>query len=268
MKNIEYLKLNEDIPKASFEEFYGSNADEMPKLVEDGQVPLSTAGLLQQRLSVLYNSSNNVQSSWWNNFFDTGDGVLYNANGKIKVVRDVPLFRDLKDSDHIVGGALMLSDCYDEALQMYDAFDGPEFDRKDLEKFVDRNLTITEVKSHPIWNAIVGDESLLCEYADMIFAKGKTEFGCDEMMSVSLDYAPQCGARGRMCNVWKLQRSGLNFKQSVHDPQGRLIGVKQKTVVPSVQRIAHNVRDYLAITPSLKITQGDIEKVVFDACRN
>ena len=45
------LKLN--ATREAYREFYGRNVEQMPKLIADGRVPMSVAGLMQRRLDAL-----------------------------------------------------------------------------------------------------------------------------------------------------------------------------------------------------------------------
>ncbi len=47
------LILNDQV--VPFKEFYGKNNEQMPKLIEEGRIPLSVAGLMEKRLEVLTN---------------------------------------------------------------------------------------------------------------------------------------------------------------------------------------------------------------------
>ena len=76
------LKLNEPVDK--FKEFYGRGIEQMPKLLGEGRTPLSSAGLMERRLEVL-TASDDVKDAWWGDYFDTGDGILYHPDGRIKI---------------------------------------------------------------------------------------------------------------------------------------------------------------------------------------
>ena len=86
------LKLNEPVEK--FKEFYGRNIDQMPELIKEGRAPLSTAGLMKRRLEVL-TASEDVKGAWWDNYFDTGDAVIYHPDGRFKVVLNAEPMKEL-----------------------------------------------------------------------------------------------------------------------------------------------------------------------------
>ena len=62
------LDLNQII--VPYKEFYGRNTEQMPLLIAEGRIPLSVAGVMEQRLR-------SEKPDWKNNYFDTGDAVAY-----------------------------------------------------------------------------------------------------------------------------------------------------------------------------------------------
>src|SRR3989344_2825235 len=85
------IKLNAT-PEA-YKEFYGRNTEQMPKLVAEGRVPMNASQLMQRRL-VYRNGPAKVKTAWMDNYFDTGDAVVYHPNGDVKIVLDSQTLRE------------------------------------------------------------------------------------------------------------------------------------------------------------------------------
>lgn len=171
------LKLN--ATREAYREFYGRNVEQMPKLIADGRVPMSVAGLMQRRLDVR-NSDADVKSSYMDNYFDTGDAVLYHPDGRVKIVLDSQTLRDMTPESQRSGGALVLTE------DVYNSLQGEEFKKGKLGK-VDERLSREQVKAHPVWKVLARDQALLNDYTDFIFAEGKERFGYDNAMGVYPD---------------------------------------------------------------------------------
>src|SRR3990167_500605 len=134
------LKLN--ATREAYQEFYGRNVEQMPKLIADGRVPMNTAQLMQRRLDVR-NSDTKVKSAYMDNYFDTGDGVAYHPDGRVKVVLDSQTLREMTPDTQRVGGALLLTE------DVYNALEGEEFKKGKLGKVNDW-MSREDVKAHPV----------------------------------------------------------------------------------------------------------------------
>jgi len=107
--------------------------------------------------------------------------------------------RDVTPQSRLFRGALVLAD------EIYVAVDGAEFSRKDLKAVLDRDLIAADVKKHPVWQYVAGDQALLDEYTDLMFAEMRTWFRCENFMGIYLAHAQKVPtARGLSVN-------GLNF---------------------------------------------------------
>ena len=110
-----------------------------------------------------------LKSAWWNNYFNTGDAVVYHPDGKVKIILDASIMRGVNSESPLFMGRLELGTDRNESVACYDALDGQEFSRKKLGK-VSKRLNIYQVKKHPVWKALAGgDQSLLQEYVDVAF---------------------------------------------------------------------------------------------------
>jgi hypothetical protein len=223
------LQLNE--PTLDYEEFYGGNTTEMPKLVAEGRTPMSVAGLMQRRLEVL-GASRRVRRAWLNNYFDTGDAVLYHPNGKVKIVLDAQPLRTLNKKSKLRNGALIIDN------DTYRSLSGEEFNRENL--VTDTPLSKKQVLKSPVWNALArGDTKLLREYTDAAFADAKRRFDYTENMGVFLGQ-PQ---ESPVLRAWFVNRfngrSDLYGNLDLDINDGRLVGV-----APETQSCANNGASY------------------------
>ena len=213
------LQLN-DKDSVLYKEFYGMNVDQMPVLIADNRVPLSVNGLMNRRLEVVKSDNTELAVTWLNNYFDTGDAIVYHPDGRIKVVNDAQALREITPESNRVNGALVLTD------EAYNSLDGAEFTRNDLKKHVGRSLRKGEVLDNPLWHALSReDKALLTEYAGMIFSKAKTQHGYDENMGLYLANAQEAPTM-RLWSVSRLYyRGDADGDVSLDGYSGRLVGV-------------------------------------------
>jgi hypothetical protein len=161
------LQLNDT--REPYKEFYGPNKREMQKLVADGRTPMSVAGLMQRRLAVK-GAEPAVQKAWMDNYFDSGDGIVYHPDGKVKLVLDSQHLRNLTPDTELVGGALVLP------AGVYETLEGPEFTRAQLKKHVGNWLKSDQAKSNPMWQALARDQALLDAYVGHIYSEYQSRF--------------------------------------------------------------------------------------------
>jgi hypothetical protein len=228
-----------------FKEFYGSPIELMPKLIGEGRIPMSVANIVKRRIEDLNAGvSQKVIDAWWDNYFDTGDAILYHPNGNIKIVLSCHFMRKISPETKLESGGMVLGSTKKSSIKFYNSIEGVEFEklsfrRHVLEGDVNRALTADEVKTHPIWMSLVPDKALLNEYVDVSFTLLREKYDEDEMMGVYLDYSvdmshtkPPELAVGRLwciddlCNFFSNLRGNLNL-DSNYDPC-RFIGVKKE----------------------------------------
>ncbi|MFH1456152.1 MAG: hypothetical protein ABIF40_04345 [archaeon] len=124
---MEMLRLNETWEERErFREFQGRNIDVIPELLFSGRKPLSVADLMRRRIEVGEGKfSERVIAAWWDNEFDTCDGVIYHPDGKIKVVPSSEFFEMLsskkylkryvkEQGSYLVDGAAKLTKYYED----------------------------------------------------------------------------------------------------------------------------------------------------------
>ena len=227
------LTLNEAPQK--FREFYGGNVEQMPKLIAEGRIPLSVAGLMQRRLDVR-NASSEVKSSWMDNYFDTGDAVVYHPDGRVTIVLDSQTLREMTPESPRDKGALILGE------DVYNALKGEEFKKGKLGK-VNESLSREDVKAHPVWKVLARDQGLLNDYVDYIFSEGKQKFGYDTAMGIYPDSASDKPKLRAWCVDRLVSRSYANGRLDLDDNGGRFLGIAPEALI-ATGKGASNIKTY------------------------
>jgi hypothetical protein len=216
------LKLN--ATREAYQEFYGQNVKQMPKLIADGRVPMSVAGLMQRRLDVR-NSDKSVKSSYMDNYFDTGDAVVYHPDGRVKIVLDSQTLRDMTPESQRNSGALVLTN------DVYDSLQGEEFKKGKLGN-VNDGLSRADVKAHPVWKVLARDQALLNDYTDFIFGEYQPRFAKDsalddlKLMGIYPGSANGTAPEMRAWIVGRLEdRSLACGRDDLGIDYGRLVGI-------------------------------------------
>lgn len=228
------IKLNAT-PQA-YKEFYGRTVDQMQAIVAEGRVPMNTFQLMQRRLDYR-NGPAEVRTAWMDNYFDTGDAVIYHPNGDIKVVLDCSTLRQINAESQRNGGALVLGE------DVYRALSGEVFKKGKIGK-VNADLTKKDAKSHPIWQQLARDKGLLNCYVDFIFAEGKERFNYDTNMGV---YPSSCNGDKPEMRAFYVNRlyivSRLGGGVDLDNSVGRLVGIVPEAL-GAPGKGASNIRAY------------------------
>ena len=193
------LRLNttKQAYKAFPEKGTAPNTEQMPKLIADGRVPMNVSQLMQRRLDVR-NAEAGVKTDWMDNYFDTGDAIIYHPDGRVKIVLDSQHLREITPQSKLNGGALVLTE------NDYNAFQGQEFKKGKLGK-TGTSLSKANVKAQPIWKVLARDQNLLDDYADYIFAEGKQRFNYDDAMGI---YTTFTNGKTPEMRAWYVDRLG------------------------------------------------------------
>ena len=217
------LKMSElQLNEPTIEYFNGRNVDKMPELIAKGMTPLSVSGLMRRILQSQYGSEY-VRNALMHNHHDTGDGIAYHPDGRIKVVHDAKPLREMNSESQLVNGALVLPD------GLYENLEGQEFTRKNIQRYVGEALTSKEAKSNPLWQALARDPKLLNEYVDLIFSQAKQQFDYDKNMGVYVRDASDVSKDAATMRPWFVGE--LRFRSvalggdDLDDSYGRLVGV-------------------------------------------
>jgi hypothetical protein len=211
---------------AIYKEFYGSNVEQMPLLIAEGRVPMSVSQLMQRRLN-LRNDSEVVKTAWMENFFDTGDAIVYHPNGDVKIVLDSQTLREMTLESEMTPqsqrncGALILDE------DVYKTLQGEVFKKGKFGK-VEDPMSRKDVKAHPVWKVLARDQALLNDYADFIFAESKERCDCDTTMPV---YPGSCGGDKPEMRTWSVGKLGhrcyVNGGNVLDHYEGRLVGISK-----------------------------------------
>ena len=228
------IKLNAT-PEA-YKEFYGRNVEQMPKLVAEGRVPMNASQLMQRRLD-FRNGPEAVKTAWMDNYFDTGDAVIYHPNGDVKIVLDSQTLREMTPESQRNSGALVLGE------DVYKALQGEVFKKGKLGK-VNDSMSREDVKAHPVWKVLARDQALLNDYTDFIFAESKERFDYDTAMGVFPGSCSGDEPEMRAWCVWWLVNRSYAIGRGVFDrDNGRLVGIAPEAL--SAQgKGASNIKAY------------------------
>ncbi|OIO42105.1 hypothetical protein AUJ62_01245 [Candidatus Pacearchaeota archaeon CG1_02_32_21] len=228
------LKLNET--REAYREFYGRNVEQMPKLIAEGRVPMSVAGLMQRRLDVR-NSDADIKGSYIDNYFDTSDAVVYHPDGRVKIVLDSQTLRDITPQSKLINGALVLTE------DAYNALQGEEFKKGKLGK-TKSPLSRKDVKAHPVWKVLAREQALLDDYVDYIFTEGKQRFSYDTAMGV---YPSSAQGKTPDLKAWYVYwlggRSYADGRILLDCGSGRFLGIAPEAL-SAPGKCASNIKAY------------------------
>ena len=206
-----------DLQPLPYERFEGMYIDAMPALREAERIPMTTEALAKRRLEVLASGSEELIRAWWNNYYDTSDGVAY-LGDEIKILKNSQLLIDITPEAELKDGALVLTE------DQYNTLEGKTFKRSKLGVTNDW-LTKEQAKKHPVWQELLGD--VLEPYVDAVFEQYEKQYGKrNELMGVFLADAQDVPTL-RSWFVGRLNgRSDLIGCNLDHD--ARLVGVLDK----------------------------------------
>ena len=244
-----------------FEVYDGKTTEQMPKLVADNRIPISVSQLMQRRLD-LRNDETGVKASYTDNYFDTGDAVVYHPDGRVKIVLDSEDLRNITPNTPRNGGALIITP------EAYNTLQGEEFKKDKLGKTNDW-MSRKDVKAHPVWKALARDQSLLNDYTDHIFSEYKTRFANDtslegiRTMGVFLGsangYTPEMRA---WCVDWLEDRSVALGRYVLDDDSGRFVGIAPEALSAS-SKSAGNINSKVIVYTSHQV-KGALEELGFE----
>ncbi|MBU3907365.1 MAG: hypothetical protein KKA64_03890, partial [Nanoarchaeota archaeon] len=247
------IKLNAT-PEA-YKEFYGSNVEQMPKLIADGRVPMNVSQLMQRRLDVR-NSDKSIKGSYMDNYFDTGDAVVYHPDGRVKIVFDSQTLREITPESQRNSGALVLTE------DAYNALQGEEFKKGKLGK-VNDGLSRADVKAHPVWKVLARDQALLNDYTDFIFGEYQPRFAKDSAFDdLKLMGIYPSSAQGKTpeMRAWivggLVGRSGARGRYVLDVDYGRFVGIAPEAQ-SSFGNGTSNVRAYTMADVQIAKKQRD-----------
>jgi hypothetical protein len=235
------MALKLDSPREIYKEFSGKatghprNIDQMPALIAEGRVPMNVSQLMQRRLDYR-NGPAEVKIAWMDNYFDTGDAVIYHHTGEVKIVLDSQTLREMTPKNQRNGGALILDP------DVYKALQGEVVKKGKLEK-ISGWMSKADIKTHPILKVLARDQALLNDYTDLIFVEHERRFGDDNTKNFSLG---SCGRDKPEMRAFRIGGLGCFFasgKNYLNNENGRLVGIASEAL-DAPGRGASNVRAY------------------------
>ena len=246
------LKLN--ATREAYQEFYGRNVEQMLKLIADGRVPMNVSQFMQRRIDVR-NSDKAVKGSYMDNYFYTGDAVVYHPDGRVKIVLDSQTLRDMTPESQRVGGALIIGE------DVYNTLEGEEFKKEKLGK-TESPLSREDVKAHPVWKVLARNQALLNDYTDYIFAEGKERFSYDTAMGVYLDSAGN-DVKMRAWYVGRLVGMSVAIGRDRLDlDDGRFVGIAPEALSASGKDASSVQRDIMADLQTFDKSINRLEETV------
>lgn len=236
------MALNLNATRELFREFYGRNVEQMPLLVADGRTPMNASQLMQKRLDIR-NADAELKSAWMDNYFDTGDAIAYHPDGKVKIVLDSQILREMTSQSQRNGGALVLGE------DVYKALQGIEFKKGKLGN-TGNWMSKADVKSHPVWKALARDQALLDDYADYIFGEYQARFAkdtpIDDVKAMGV-FPYGCQGDSPEMRAWLVYRLGsrslVNVGPDLGSGDGRFVGIAPEAQVTQGKG-ASNIKIY------------------------
>jgi len=209
------MSLNLNPTPQNYKAFEGRNIDKMPELLAEGRNPLSVSGLMETRLK--YGKD---LSHWMDNYFDTGDAIVYHPDGRIKVILDSKDLREINPESKLSSGGLILPH------GVYDKLQGQEFTRSELDRFTGNSLSAKAVKKNPLWQTLARDQNLLDEYTNFIFSEAKNKFQYKENMGIYVDSTLEdLSILKAWCVSWLDDGSYAGGRFDLGFGKGRFVGV-------------------------------------------
>jgi len=204
----------------------------MPRLIEDGFIPISTKDGLRLMLCALRTKATEHINRLVDNYIDTGDGLVTFEEQLIMV----PFARQLRRTNaisNLIGGKLPLIP--DEGYDL----GGIRLSRSDLERNgVNADITKEQALKHSGWLARAhGDIDLLGEFVEAAYAYVKERFGYDTTMSF---YLPE-KTKAPLMRAAFISYLGWRFEQGDYGlltNQGRIVGIRNP-LPPRLESMVH-----------------------------
>ena len=193
--------------------FQGSIYRQMPALFDAGLIPMAIVDVMQTPLNSL------------GNIVDTGDAVAQHPDGKIKVVHDSQLIRELSQESTLdKTGALVLEQ------GIYDVIDEEEFSLETVQRYNGRTSMFGEVLMNPLWRTFARDEKVLRAFASELFASSKM-YGHKKNMGIQFSQPSEQPTMRVVRLAYLNGRLTASAYQGLNNPTGHLKGIPQKRLL-------------------------------------
>lgn len=220
----EILNLNDS--RKRYRGFHGENLREMYNISkdDDGRVPMNVRQIVEARNEAFYSRDMDFRDSWWDNSFDSVDGIAYGGpKSEVVIVRNSDNLQHLYpwiEFKKILDGSLILSE------QDYESLKGLRISRSEFDKYACKDpekdmVSSEEVLNNPVWNYLFyGKEKSLEEHIDYIF----TRKGYKKAMRIFVD---QKQKEVPTLRAWHIKKNNSDLYGTYHldDPNGRLVGI-------------------------------------------
>ena len=265
--SVEELDSFKDTP---YKCYFAGKGSPIEKVLEEGRIPLSTAGLMERRLEVMNDSyTKDIKNFWWETSFETSDGIFYKPlhykNGAggphnpdcIKIVRHS---KQIITQQLFNNNWLFPTDHWPEALEegekIYQSLNGVEIKSDELYDLINEQLIINgKLKKTALSNKILlfladNDSSLLERYLKTveknypIYDEDNFEFNF-RMGNFGIlveDRRGYCGNNIHMGRRWKLHSLGMwgsAFNGSGFERGDFLVGILPEKADKYNNRDAH-----------------------------
>lgn len=185
--DVEDLVLNEP-GSNDYIYFCGDAREIMPKLKEEGFVPLSISDIMRRRLEVIDTRYDALKSSLWFNQFSNGDGIIMFPDGGAITVTDSEDLRNLnlesklltskELQDQIVGDGLICPSSLLEGAKIH-------LTKPEVDQYMGQSYSSAEqVSSNPFWRVLARDKDLLYKYSNLNFVFTKQLYETQNGMAI------------------------------------------------------------------------------------
>ena len=201
--------------------FNGKIIDKMPELITQGYTPISISEIMEQRIIAWESDKENLAQIWGNNYFNSGDGIIYHPDGRIKIVPNSENIKNINKKTPLKWyGAHKLDN------GTFDKIQGYEFSKNEINKYANKYLNQEDVLNNSIWLALAGeDRELLKNYTKQVYSKSHKP----NLMKIWISETPGFEAERLFCFYGLNYLSNIFADNSVRlKNNGKLIGIENK----------------------------------------
>ena len=224
--------------------FQGSIYRQMPTMFGAGLIPMAVADFMQASLGSL------------GSIVDTGDAVAQYPNGKVKIVRDSQLIRELSQESTLdKTGALVLEP------GVYEAIDEEEFSQETIRRYTGRTSIFGEVLMNPLWKTLARDNKTLRAFASEIFACS-INYGHQKNMGIQFGQPSEQPTMRVVRLAYDDGRLTASAYQGLNNPTGHIIGIPQKRLLLAKDRLLEQLADdYIEILPAQNLPKAEPHEI-------
>ena len=170
IKQISYIENDKSLTRASM--YSGPLVETMPKLLVQGYTPISISEIVEQKIKAWIRGDRKLINFWSQNYFTSGDSVMYHSDGRIKIVRNSQTLKNVNQKSILDNdGSLILPE------GTFENTNGFEFSKKEVLKYGNKYLKKEKILESPIWIALLGNnKELLRQYTQYVFLKSNHSY--------------------------------------------------------------------------------------------